>query len=169
MYGEKRTSSSARQRQRHSGPGHLLWSRQVRSLEFRLQTGIWAAKDRLEAELRTTGMDHKGWPHPTFLSSGRSSRAALYCQPYASAIATARVVAERCPPTLSADHPIPVIDLFAGPGGLGEGFSALGRPEGRPRFSIRLTLIHKSRIAAPGNANLLIGSFPTARCRAVHP
>ena len=35
---------------------------------------------------------------------------------------------------------IPVIDLFAGPGGLGEGFDAAGRPAGRPRFDIHLSI-----------------------------
>jgi DNA (cytosine-5)-methyltransferase 1 len=47
---------------------------------------------------------------------------------------------------VAADHVIPVIDLFAGPGGLGEGFSALGRDEGKRRFSIRLS-IEKDAIA----------------------
>lgn len=49
-------------------------------------------------------------------------------------------------PIVPASSAIPVIDLFAGPGGLGEGFSALGRRDGKPRFKIRLS-IEKDAIA----------------------
>lgn len=43
-------------------------------------------------------------------------------------------------------RPIPVIDLFAGPGGLGEGFSSYVPPPGRRSFKIRLS-IEKDREA----------------------
>jgi len=42
--------------------------------------------------------------------------------------------------------PIPVVDIFAGPGGLGEGFAAATNPDGTPAFSIRLS-IEKGPIA----------------------
>src|SRR5882757_2106724 len=41
---------------------------------------------------------------------------------------------------------IPVIDVFAGPGGLGEGFSALRDSRGRPIFNIALS-IEKDHVA----------------------
>lgn len=42
--------------------------------------------------------------------------------------------------------PIPVIDLFAGPGGLSEGFASFKGPDGTRRFSVRLS-IEKDRVA----------------------
>jgi len=43
-------------------------------------------------------------------------------------------------------RPVPVIDIFAGPGGLGEGFAGLRDAEGEPGFKIRLS-VEKDRFA----------------------
>lgn len=50
---------------------------------------------------------------------------------------------------------VPVIDVFAGPGGLGEGFSALADPHGRHPFKIALS-IEKDAVA---HKTLLLRSF----------
>ncbi|MFH1950023.1 MAG: DNA cytosine methyltransferase [Pseudomonadota bacterium] len=50
---------------------------------------------------------------------------------------------------------IPVIDLFAGPGGLGEGFASIGKNEGKDFFRIRLS-VEKNPSA---HATLLLRSF----------
>ena len=50
---------------------------------------------------------------------------------------------------------VPVVDLFAGPGGLGEGFSACRRPDGRRRYVIALS-IEKDRVA---HRTLLLRAF----------
>ena len=50
---------------------------------------------------------------------------------------------------------VPVVDLFAGPGGLAEGFSACQRPDGRRRFFIALS-IEKDPVA---HRTLLLRAF----------
>lgn len=50
---------------------------------------------------------------------------------------------------------VPVVDLFSGPGGLAEGFSACRRPGGRPRYRITLS-IEKDRVA---HRTLLLRAF----------
>ena len=51
--------------------------------------------------------------------------------------------------------PVPIIDVFAGPGGLGEGFSAFARPCGTQSFRIALS-IEKDAVA---HKTLLLRSF----------
>ena len=50
---------------------------------------------------------------------------------------------------------VPVVDLFAGPGGLAEGFAACRRPDGRSRYSIALS-IEKDPVA---HRTLLLRAF----------
>lgn len=56
---------------------------------------------------------------------------------------------------MASSRPIPVIDLFAGPGGLGEGFSARLSPEDDARFRVALS-IEKDTHA---HSTLLLRSF----------
>src|ERR1700749_4086451 len=58
---------------------------------------------------------------------------------------------------------IPVIDLFAGPGGLGEGFSSIVDDEGRRRFEVKVS-IEKEEIAHRTlTLRALFRSFPKGK------
>lgn len=59
--------------------------------------------------------------------------------------------------------PIPVIDLFAGPGGLGEGFSSLADGDGNRRFEVKVS-IEKDEIAHKTlSLRALFRSFPEGK------
>lgn len=53
---------------------------------------------------------------------------------------TRRTSRRRTDPKAIVSDYIPVIDVFAGPGGLGEGFSSYVPPRGRPGFELRLSV-----------------------------
>lgn len=59
--------------------------------------------------------------------------------------------------------PIPVIDLFAGPGGLGEGFSSLADSDGNRRFDVKVS-IEKDGVAHKTlSLRALFRSFPEGK------
>ena len=62
--------------------------------------------------------------------------------------------------TMTQRAPIPVIDLFAGPGGLGEGFASLSDAEGARRFEVKVS-IEKDEVAHRTlSLRALFRSFP---------
>lgn len=64
---------------------------------------------------------------------------------------------------MAGRKPVPVIDLFAGPGGLGEGFSSLTDENGGRRFSLRVS-IEKDPVAHRTlSLRALFRSFPKGR------
>ncbi|MBV5341521.1 MAG: DNA cytosine methyltransferase [Deltaproteobacteria bacterium] len=57
---------------------------------------------------------------------------------------------------------IPVIDVFAGPGGLGEGFSALGRTEGKQYFKIGVSVEKEASAHSTLELRSFFRQFPYA-------
>ncbi len=59
--------------------------------------------------------------------------------------------------------PVPIIDLFAGPGGLGEGFSQLGWREGNPFFRIGLSVEKEASAHRTLRLRSFVRQFPYAQ------
>lgn len=90
-------------------------------------------------------------PSPPFsLTSPWNSRFGIAGVGIVRAVVYVRTVVRNLPTcvrrSVVATSPIQVIDLFAGPGGLGEGFSACGQEEGREDFRVALS-IEKDAVA----------------------
>ena len=58
---------------------------------------------------------------------------------------------------------IPVIDLFAGPGGLGEGFSSIVDEDGNRRFEIKVSIEKEAVAHRTLTLRALFRSFPKGR------
>ncbi|REJ90100.1 MAG: hypothetical protein DWQ34_18095 [Planctomycetota bacterium] len=106
------------------------------------------------------------------LGSGVLQLAELAAFRRESAVVTGALL-QRMTQIVSENHRrfIPVIDLFAGPGGLGEGFAgrllgAEGRElAGRAGFGIECGLdVHRGRVSAIGVGRRMIGDGCTGLC-----
>ena len=64
---------------------------------------------------------------------------------------------------MSERRPIPVIDLFAGPGGLGEGFSSILDVDRNPRFSLRVSAEKDSTAHKTLSLRSLYRKFPKGK------
>ena len=64
---------------------------------------------------------------------------------------------------MATPKPIPVIDLFAGPGGLGEGFSSLSGPDGSPRFKLRVSIEKDPHAHSTLSLRALFRQFPKGK------
>lgn len=64
---------------------------------------------------------------------------------------------------MKALSPTPVIDLFAGPGGLGEGFASIAGENGKPRFRIALSIEKDAFAHSTLNLRAFFRQFPRDR------
>jgi len=59
--------------------------------------------------------------------------------------------------------PIPVIDLFAGPGGLGEGFSCISDVPGNPEFDVRISIEKDQKASETLKLRAFFRAFPQGK------